>query len=287
MKVSVIGLGAMGAGMASNLHKSGLLHLGWNRTAERAKQVADRFAIPLAESLEQAVQMADVVITSVSADADLLEVTERLAQVMSAGSVVIDTSTVSTHTAQDVAERLEAHGIHFLDAPVSGGREGAENGTLVIMTGGDETIFKQMMPVFDAIGSKAVLMGAVGAGQSTKAVNQIMAAGINQAVTDALAFAISQQLDTDKVIDVIQSGAADNWFLRHRGQTMCDGIFEPGFRIALHHKDLLICREMLGEIPSAVVDQTLLHYQQLMDDGFGNEDISALFRVKQNDSQAG
>ena len=280
MKVSVIGLGTMGAGIAFNLHKAGLLQAAWNRTQERGQQAAERFGFALADTLEQAVMSADVVITSVSADADLLEVTARLAAVMQAGSVVMDTSTVSSKTAQLVADRLSDHDIDFLDAPVSGGREGAEKGTMVIMAGGDQAIFNRMQPVFDAISSKAVWMGPTGAGQSTKAVNQIMAAGINQAVTDALAFAISQKLDTDKVIDVIQSGAADNWFLRHRGQTMCEGSYEPGFRVALHHKDLMICREMLGDNPSVVIEHTLVHYQQLMDAGFGDEDISALFRVK-------
>ncbi|MGD2116784.1 MAG: NAD(P)-dependent oxidoreductase [Chromatiales bacterium] len=288
MKVSVIGLGAMGAGMAGNLQRVGLLSFGWNRTRERGEAAAERFGFHLANSLQEAAGSADLVITSVSADEDLLEVSAQLASVMQAGNIVLDTSTVSSWTAQQVAERLQAHGIHFLDAPVSGGREGAEQGTLVMMVGGDAAILKQICPVLEAISSKVVHMGDVGAGQAAKAVNQIMAAGINQAVTDALAFGSCQGLDMDKVIDVIQSGAADNWFLRHRGRSMCEGRFEPGFRIALHHKDLRICEDMLGEDmlgeqSSELVSRTLQHYQQLMDAGYGDEDISALYRLKRSD----
>jgi 3-hydroxyisobutyrate dehydrogenase len=280
MKVSVIGLGSMGAGIAGNLQRAGLLHGAWNRTRERGEEAAQRLAFSLSGSLQEAVEGAQVVITSGSADVDLGEMIDRLIPLLAPGSLVIDTSTVHFQTAIDMAAKLAESNLHFLDAPVSGGREGAEKGTMVMMVGGDIHWFEKMQPVFDAISSKAVYMGPAGSGQSTKAVNQIMVAGINQAVTDALAFAVRRGLDTEKVLDVIQRGAADNWFLRHRGQSMLDGIYEPGFRVALHDKDLKICLQMLGDTPSRLVEDTLQHYSRLIEAGFGDEDISALFRIK-------
>ena len=282
MKTTVIGLGAMGAGMAGNLFRAGLLTQAWNRTPERAHSAAVQHGFTIADSLESAGAQSDLVITSVSADADLQQVVDRLARVMTAGSVVLDTSTVSIDTARGVAERLEAHGIHFLDAPVSGGKEGAEKATMVMMIGGDRAVLDQIMPALNAISRKVVHMGPVGSGQATKAVNQIMCAGINQAVTEALAFGQHQGLDMDKVVDVVSSGAAGNWFVEHRGRNMTRGIFEPGFRLALHHKDLKICQAMLAaeQVQLPMVEMTLVQYERLMAQGYGDEDISALYRAK-------
>ncbi len=134
--------------------------------------------------------------------------------------------------------------VAFLDAPVSGGVEGAKNGTLAMMVGGDADALEKARPVLEAMTGRIMHMGATGSGQATKAVNQIMCAGINQAVTEALAFAQAQGLAMDKVIDVISGGASGNWFLQHRGSTMTQGTFAPGFKLALHHKDLKICQSM-------------------------------------------
>ncbi|MGB5254015.1 MAG: NAD(P)-dependent oxidoreductase [Sedimenticolaceae bacterium] len=282
MKATVIGLGAMGAGMAGNLFRAGHLKLAWNRSPERAQAAAAAHGFAVADSLDAAAGQADLVITSVSADSDLHEVVDRLAQVMTAGSIVLDTSTVSIETAREVSVRLAAHGIHFLDAPVSGGKEGAEKATMVMMVGGDLRVLEQVMPILQSISRKVVHMGAVGSGQATKAVNQIMCAGINQAVTEALAFGQHQGLDMDKAIDVVSSGAAGNWFVEHRGRSMTQGSFTPGFRVALHHKDLKICQAMLAadhtQLP--MVEMTLVHYERLMNGGHGDEDISALYRLK-------
>ena len=282
MKTTVIGLGAMGAGIAGNLFRAGHLSQAWNRSAERARAAAAQHGFALADSLEQAAAQADLVITSVSADKDLLEVSERAAGVMTAGSILLDTSTVSIDTARQVSERLEAHGVHFLDSPVSGGKEGAEKGTMVMMVGGDQGVLDQILPILDSISRKVVHMGPVGSGQGTKAVNQIMCAGINQAVTEALAFGQHQGLDMDKVVDVVSSGAAGNWFVEHRGRSMTGGTFAPGFRVALHHKDLKICQAMMeaDHVQLPMVEMTLVHYERLMADGFGDEDISALYRIK-------
>ncbi len=284
IKTSVIGLGAMGAGMAGNLHRAGLLAGAWNRSRARGETAARAHGFALAEDMADATRSADLVITSVSADGDLLEVAEQLVPLLSAGNVVLDTSTVSTETARQASTMFEARDIRFIDGPVSGGREGAEKATMVMMAGGDAETLQQVMPALEVITSRVVHMRTVGRGQATKAVNQIMAAGINQAVTEALAFGKASGLDMDKVIDVVGGGAAGNWFLDHRGKSMCDGTFQPGFRVALHHKDLKICQQMLSRfgVQMPIVEMSLVHYERLMEQGFGDEDISALFRVKQD-----
>lgn len=151
-----------------------------------------------------------------------------------------------------------------------------------MMIGGEAVMIERITPVLNAIAGRIEHMGPVGAGQATKAVNQVMAAGINQAVTEALAFATALELPLDKVIEVVGCGAAGNWFLAHRGASMTQGQFDPGFRVALHHKDLAICKQMAEQFDVAlpIVEMTLIHYRRLMESGFGDEDISALFREK-------
>jgi 3-hydroxyisobutyrate dehydrogenase len=282
MKATVIGLGAMGAGIAGNLFRAGHLSRAWNRSPDRGRAAAQRHGFALADSAESAAAEADLVITSVSADDDLLEVIDRIAPSMRPGSIVLDTSTVGIETARQVADRLQPHDIHFLDSPVSGGKEGAEKATMVMMVGGDAELVERIVPVLSAISSKVVHMGPVGSGQATKAVNQIMCAGINQAVTEALAFGQHQGLDMARVVDVVSRGAAGNWFVEHRGLSMTGGRFDPGFRVALHHKDLKICQAMLGNdhVQLPMVEMTLVHYERLMAAGHGDEDISALYRLK-------
>jgi 3-hydroxyisobutyrate dehydrogenase len=273
----------MGAGMAANLHRAGLLAGAWNRTAARGQAAASTHGFPLSDSLAGAATAAEVVITSVSADGDLLDIIRQLKPYLAAGHIVLDTSTVSAETARLAAERLASQGVRFLDGPVSGGKEGAAKGTMVMMLGGDAPTIARIQPVLDAITAKTAHMGPVGAGQATKAVNQIMVAGINQSVSEALAFGAAHDLDLDKVIDLLGAGAAGSWFLTHRGPTMTSGVFEPGFRLMLHHKDLKICQAMAAThgVQLPCVEMTLIHYQRLMEAGHGDEDISALYRSKQ------
>jgi 3-hydroxyisobutyrate dehydrogenase len=280
--VTVLGLGAMGAGMAANLQHAGLLHRVWNRGAERAEAFTEASGVAAAASVVEAVTDADVVISCVSADSDVLAVVDAAAPALKAGSLWLDCSTIAADSARKVAAYLSSLGVVFIDAPVSGGKEGATNGSLSIMCGGEPANFERALPVFAAIGARWQLMGPVGAGQATKAVNQIMAAGINQAVTEAMAFAEAQGLPIEKVVDVVGNGAAGNWFVNHRGKTMVEGQFEPGFKVALHHKDLRICEDMAAarEAPTRIVRQTLNDYQQLMDAGHGEADISALYMLK-------
>ena len=282
MRTGVIGLGGMGAPMARNLQRAGLLETVWNRTRSTAEALAAELGVPAAFDPAELAGRCEVIILSVSADADVLEMVGALVPGLWPGAVVIDTSTVSRETARAAAAQVAAAGGNFLDAPVSGGVEGARQGTLAMMVGGDDAVLARVRPVLQALASRITHMGPVGAGQATKAVNQIMAAGINQAVTEALAFARAHELPMDKVIEVVGSGAAGNWFLSHRGPSMVEGGFKPGFRVALHHKDLEICRQMAGQFGVAlpVVEMTLVHYRRLMEAGFGDEDISALFREK-------
>jgi 3-hydroxyisobutyrate dehydrogenase len=282
MKAGFIGLGCMGLPMARNLAKVGLLDCVWNRTETRRLEVSAELDVFAAATPRELAARVDVVLICVSADADLLEVVNRLVPGLKPGSVVVDHSTVATTTARIAAERVAARDCEFLDIPVSGGVEGARNGKLAMMAGGAAQALERVMPVLQAMGSRIVHMGPVGSGQATKAVNQILCAGINQAVTEALGFGAAQGLDLDKVIEVVAGGAAGNWFLDRRGPTMIHDRFDPGFKLALHHKDLAICLDMARELGYAlpVTEMTLQDYERLMQLGHGDEDISALYRLK-------
>lgn len=278
MKAGMIGLGAMGSGMAGNLAKAGYLTAVYNRTA--AKTAEFNVAVyPLPEALAAEV---DIVLICVSADQDVLDIVEAIALTIKPGSIVVDMSTVSSDTAKNAAARLAEKQVAFLDAPVSGGVEGAKKGTLAMMVGGDANALEQARPVLEAMAARIIHMGPTGSGQATKAVNQVMCAGIDQAVTEALAFAQAQGLAMDKVIDVISGGASGNWFLQHRGLTMTQGAFAPGFKLALHHKDLKICQKMAAQTGAFIplADMTVTDYEKLMAKGHGDEDISALYRLK-------
>ena len=283
MKTGVIGLGAMGSGMALNLHKAGHLHGVWNRTLGKAEGIAGQTGVILFESPAGLASECELVLLCVSRDADVLEMVEQVATTARAGTIVVDTSTVSSATARQAAEILAKTGVDFLDCPVSGGVEGAKNGTLAMMAGGDAGVLARPEDTLRSIAATVTLIGPTGSGQACKAVNQIMCAGINQAVTEALAFGEAMGLDMNKVVDVVAKGAAGNWFLDHRGKTMLVDDNGTGFKLNLHHKDLSICRAMMQELDRdslPLVDMTLGHYEQLMEQGYGDEDISALYRLK-------
>ena len=225
-----------------------------------------------------------LIIISVSRDQDVLDIVKQLITKISSNSIIVDTSTTSSKTAKKATDLLKKVNSYFLDAPVSGGVEGAKNGTLAMMVGGEKQVLKEARPVLNVIAKNIVHIGPTGSGQATKAVNQIMAAGMNQAVTEALAFGEAMNLPMEKVIKIVSTGAAGNWFLDHRGETMLSGKFEPGFKLSLHQKDLSICQSMVGSISEnalPIIEMTLIHYKKLIDDGYGDEDISALFRLKQ------
>ena len=284
MKTGFIGLGAMGTHMARNLAKAGLLETVFNRTLTKSELFRKEFACSVSISPSELAKQCELIIISVSRDTDVLEIVNEIKTGINANSIVIDTSTVSANTAKEAANLLLNVNSNFLDGPVSGGVEGAKNATLAMMVGGDEKILDKARPILNVIAKNIVHIGANGSGQATKAVNQIMAAGINQAVTEALAFGEAMGLPMDKVIDIVSVGAASNWFLDHRGKTMLSGEFKPGFKLGLHQKDLSICQSMtrsISENALPIIEMTLIHYKQLIDEGHGDEDISALFRLKQ------
>ena len=272
----------MGQGMARRLAGAGYLTAIYNRTASKAEQLGRELNVIVCSSPGELAASVDVILMCVSADIDVLGVVDATSQTIQPGAIVIDMSTVSSETAQTAAALLAQKQAAFLDAPVSGGVEGADKGTLAMMVGGDVAILEKVRPVLASMTSRISHMGATGAGQATKAVNQIMCAGINQAVTEALAFGQAQGLPMDKVIEVISAGAAGNWFLQHRGLTMTNGTFKPGFKLALHQKDLHICLEMAKQSSFSLplTQATVADYARLIDEGYGDEDISALFRLK-------
>lgn len=282
MQAGMIGLGSMGMWMARNLAQAGFLSAVYNRTPAKATDLAKELHVISYDSPESLAAKVDCVFICVSADQDVMEVINAIAKTLKPDNVVVDLSTVSSATAILAAARLAEKQVAFLDAPVSGGVEGAKNATLSMMVGGDEAVLLKVHPLLEAMATRIIHIGPTGAGQGTKAVNQIMVAGINQAVTEALAFAAAQGLPLEKVIDVINGGAAGNWFLAHRGLTMTEGTFKPGFKLALHHKDLKICQKMAKQngVSLPLVDATVKNYARLMTDGFGDEDISALYRLK-------
>ena len=284
MKIGFIGLGAMGIHMARNLAKANSLETVFNRTVSKTESIEKEFTCSVSTSPSELAKQCEVIIISVSRDTDVLEIVNEIKTDIKKNSIVIDTSTVSSDTAKKAASLLSEVNCNFLDCPVSGGVEGARNATLAMMVGGDEKILDKVRPILNSIAKNIVYMGENGSGQATKAVNQIMAAGINQAVTEALAFGKAMNLPMNKVIEIVSTGAAGNWFLEHRGKTMISGEFEPGFKLSLHHKDLSICQSMTSSLNKnafPIIKMTLADYQQLIDKGHGNEDISALFRLKQ------
>lgn len=281
MKTGFIGLGAMGAPMARHIHSRGLLCAVGTRTQEKADAFAAELSVRAARSAQNFAD-CDVVALCVPLDADVLENVAGLADVLRPGSVVVDHSTVSMDTARRAAAMLATHDIGFLDAPVSGGVEGARNGRLSVMAGGDEAVLEKARPVLECYAARIAHMGGTGAGQATKAVNQVLVAGINEAVCEGLALAEKLGLDADRLLPTLMAGAASNWFLDKRGATMLAGEFAPGFKSLHMLKDLRIVQGMAqaAGVRATVVEQALADYAELVERGQGEADTSALIQLK-------
>jgi 3-hydroxyisobutyrate dehydrogenase len=281
VKTGFIGLGAMGLSMARNLHKAGLLGGVWNRSIDKARALAAETGCAVATDPAALARASDALVLCVSADADVLGLVDALAPGAHPGLVVIDCSTVAASTAREAAARLARAGAAFLDCPVSGGVEGARDGTLAIMCGGSVEAFERARPVLAALGRTVTHMGPNGFGQAAKATNQIMCAGVIQAVAEAMAFAKAEGLPLDKVIETLGKGAGSSWYFVNRAPFMARGSFPAGFRVRLHDKDLGICHDMAAargvELP--VVETTRRQYRQLVESGHGDEDISTIFRL--------
>jgi len=273
----------MGAPMARNLARWGILAGVWNRSRDKATALAAELGCEAPATPAELAARCDALVICVSADADVLEVVDALLPAVRHGMLVIDTSTVSATTARTAAARLAPRGVEFLDCPVSGGVEGARDGKLAIMCGGHALAFERAQPVLGALGRTITWFGESGAGQAAKATNQIMCAGIIRAVGEAMAFAQAQGLPLQKVVDTLGQGAGSSWYFVHRAPNMIRGSYPAGFRVRLHEKDLRICRDMAAACGVAlpVVEDMLAEYAELIRRGHGDEDISAVFRLKQ------
>jgi len=282
MQTGFVGLGAMGAHMARSLHRAGLLTGVWNRSADKATALAAELKVIAFKNLEELAGNCEAVVICVSADDDLRSVITGLEPGLSPNMIVMDCSTVAATTVREIHHRLEALGVGFLDCPVSGGVEGARQATLAIMVGGDEAVFVRAQPILEKMGKAVAYMGRSGLGQAAKATNQIMCAGIIQAVGEAMAFAHAEGLPLNRVIDVLGKGAGSSWYFVNRAPFMANNNFPAGFRVRLHDKDLRICRDMAALRGAAlpVVESTLEQYEKLIAQGFGDEDISAIYRLK-------
>src|SRR6267378_3119317 len=208
MQTGFVGLGAMGVHMARSLHRAGLLTGVWNRTADKAAALAKELGCHAFASLAELAGNCEAVVICVSADDDVRAVVAGLEPGLNPNMIVMDCSTVAAGTARDMHAALDALGVGFLDCPVSGGVEGARNATLAIMVGGDEPVFTRAQPILSALGKTVAYLGPSGAGQAAKATNQIMCAGIIQAVGEAMAFAHAEGLPLDRLIETLGSGAA-------------------------------------------------------------------------------
>jgi len=282
LKAGVIGLGAMGAPMARHLASQGLLFGVWNRTTSKANALAAELNTQSADSPAALATVCNVLLTCVSADEDLEEVVGRAVPGMRSGSVVVDTSTVSPAVTQELAAHLAEKGVGWVDAPVSGGVEGAINGRLSVMAGGDFATFSRVLPILEAFSASVTHMGPVGYGQATKAVNQVMVGGIAEAVCEALALGEKLNLPSERLLEVLTAGAADSWFLRLRGKTMLENNFKPGFKQALLLKDLKIVQNMARDlnIDLQTVDLAIKDYSALVAAGDGDNDTSGLIKAK-------
>jgi 3-hydroxyisobutyrate dehydrogenase-like beta-hydroxyacid dehydrogenase len=241
-----IGLGTMGFPMAGHLAKAGHAVTVYNRTAAKAAQWQQTHGGATAATPAEAARNADFIFLCVGNDDDLRQVCagpDGVFSTMRAGSIIIDHTTTSATVAREMAALAASQGCHFLDAPVSGGQAGAQNGVLTVMVGGDAAAFERASPVMSAFAASVKLLGPSGYGQLTKMVNQICITGLVQSLSEGIHFAKQAGLDVEKVIDVISKGAATSWQMQNRWKTMRDGQFEFGFAVDWMRKDLGIAME--------------------------------------------
>jgi len=291
MKVGFIGLGTMGRPMALNLLRAGHQVTVHNRTRE--KEVALEVAgARRAESPKTAALDAEVIVTCVSDSPDVEAVIlgeAGVAEGAQAGSVVVDMSTISPKTTRRIAAALAERQVRLLDGPVSGGSEGAEQGTLSIMLGGAADAVAIAMPILEAMGKTITHVGPIGSGQVTKAINQVIVAGTYLSVAEGLSLGMKAGLEMEQVVKAVGGGAAGSWGLTHRSGNMIDNQYPLGFRVRLHHKDLKIALEAAEELGVTVPIAAYVAQIEagLMARGFGDEDVSAIARSVREPSGLG
>lgn len=279
-KVAFIGLGVMGYPMAGHLANAGYQTRVYNRTAAKAEQWCRDYQGEFAETPRQAAEGADFIFMCVGNDDDLRSVVFGDDGVLAGckeSSILVDHTTASADVAREIGGKSP---VAFLDAPVSGGQAGAENGVLTVMIGGDQASFDAVRPVIMSYARAAELMGSVGAGQLTKMVNQICIAGLVQGLSEGLNFAQRAGLDGHKVVDVISKGAAGSWQMENRGNTMLDDEFEFGFAVDWMRKDLAICLEEAERNGAALPVTRIVNdfYGEVQAMGGGRWDTSSLIR---------
>lgn len=284
MKVAFLGLGVMGYPMAGHLHKGGHDVCVYNRTTAKAQKWVAEYGGSFAETPAKAAEGAQIVFACVGNDDDLRSVCtgeNGAFDAMGKGTVFVDHTTTSAEVAREMSLEAEKRGLFFMDAPVSGGQAGAENGTLTIMVGGSPENFEHTKPVQECYAQAVTLMGDVGAGQLTKMVNQITFVGAVQSISEGLAFAEKAGLDPKKVIDVISKGAAGSWQLSNRGYTMVEDKFDFGFAVDWVRKDLGFALDEARKNGSALPVTGLIdqYYKEVQRMGGGRWDTSALIKL--------
>ena len=282
--VSFIGLGVMGYPMAGHLQNNGYNVTVYNRSTIKAEKWVEKYKGSMAKTPGEASQNSEIVFMCVGRDEDIIEVMEGESGILSnvaEGSIIVDHTTASAEIARNYYQKLKDKKLSFLDAPVSGGQAGAENGVLSIMIGGDEKDYNLVKPVLTSYGKAVELIGPSGSGQIAKMINQICIAGLVQGLSEAMAFGKKSNVDMEKVLSVISKGAAQSWQMENRYRTMLDGKFDYGFAVDWMRKDLSICFNEANKngamLPvTKIVDQ---YYEEVQKNGGNRFDTSSLMTL--------
>lgn len=284
INAAFIGLGVMGYPMAGHLSHAGYNIKVFNRTEAKAEQWVQAFSGEYCLTPKTAANNSDIVFLCVGNDDDVRSVVygeEGVLAGMAPGTVLVDHTTTSAELAEELAKACQEKGLYFIDAPVSGGQAGAENGALTIMCGGEQVVFDRVAPVMKSYGKQSTLMGKHGQGQRSKMVNQICIAGVLKGLSEGLLLAQKADLDISQLVGVLKHGAAGSWQMENRAVTMSQDTFDFGFAIDWMHKDLAICldeADNLGvELP--LTEKIDSEYQTLQQRGFGRMDTSALVKI--------
>ena len=282
--VSFIGLGVMGYPMAGHLQNNGYNVTVYNRTTAKAEKWVEEYKGSMAKTPGEASQNSEIVFMCVGRDEDIIEVMEGENGILSKvaeGTIIVDHTTASAEIARNYYQKLKDKKLSFLDAPVSGGQAGAENGVLSIMIGGDEKDYNLVKPVLTSYGKAVELIGSSGSGQIAKMINQICIAGLVQGLSEAMAFGKKSNVDMEKVLSVISKGAAQSWQMENRYRTMLDGKFDYGFAVDWMRKDLSICFNEADKngamLPvTKIVDK---YYEEVQKNGGNRFDTSSLMTL--------
>ena len=282
--VSFIGLGVMGYPMAGHLSKAGYSVRVYNRSKDKANKWVEEHGGAQADTPAEVASGADIVFACVGNDDDIRSVTigsDGAYSGIAAGACFVDHTTASAEVARELSAQADDLGFSFLDAPVSGGQAGAENGILTVMVGGEPGPFDRVKPAIDSYARACQLMGPVGNGQLTKMVNQIAIAGLVQGLSEAVNFADKADLDVKQVLDVISKGAAQSWQMENRGVTMCEDKFEFGFAVDWMRKDLGLCLAESNRNGALLPVTALVNqfYASIKARGGGRWDTSSLIRL--------